>query len=223
LFDKRAAFMPDNEEHHTLSVSITRLIRLLPNNDYHSARLLFEFYRDRLLALARKRLGDADRKMRDEEDIVGEVLAQFLIAGRQGQLPIINSRSDLLRMLSDRVNKRTKNLIRDTNREKRGGGKVASESDLVTAEGRPSGGLDSLPGASRSPDADLIDLEQLRALHERIIACMPNDKLREYAMLWLEGLTPAEIATRKKVSHTTVYRKMDLVLGNLQREFDKTD
>lgn len=213
--------MSEPDEHQTLSGSITRLIRMLPNSDHHSARRLFDFYRDRLVALARKRLGDADRRFRDEDDIVGEVLAQFLLDGGHGQLPLINNRTDVLRMLYQRINLRVKNHVRDANRLKRGGGKVANESALAAPEGQPSFGLDSLPGESRPPDAVLIDLEELQSLNERIIQCLPDDKLRNFADCWLQGLVPSEIAKQLKVSQSTVYRKMDVVLEALRREFSE--
>ncbi|MEY4176797.1 MAG: hypothetical protein RLY70_371 [Planctomycetota bacterium] len=211
--------MSDTDEHNTLSGTITRLIRLLPSKDHHSARRLFDFYSARLAALARKRLGEADRRVRDEEDIVGEVLAKLLLDGSQGQLPAINNRTDLLRMLYHRVNQRVKNHVRDMNRKKRGSGHVANEADLATQDGKPTGGLDSFPDPGPSPDAALIDFESLQQLNERIVRCLPEDQLRQYATLWLQGITPAEIARRMGVSQSTVYRKMDLVLESLRLEF----
>jgi RNA polymerase sigma factor (sigma-70 family) len=211
--------MSGPDEHSTLSGSITRLIRRLPSNDHHSARRLFDFYFERLAALARKRLGEADRRMRDEEDIVGEVLAKFLLDGGQGQLPVIGNRTDLLRMLYNRVNQRVRNAVRDANRLKRGGGRVSTEGSLSVHSDKPLTGLDALPGEARSPDVELIDLEELQALNDRIMRCLPEDQLRPYAQHWLQGDSTAEIARALNVSRSTVYRKMDIVFGCLRIEF----
>jgi len=211
--------MSGHDDHHTLSGTITRLIRLLPDNDHHSASQLFDFYFGRLAALARKRFGDSDRRLRDEDDIVGEVLAKFLLDGFQGQLPVIGNRNDLLRMLYHRVNQRVRNALRDANRLKRGGGKVATEESLGGGHGQPSAGLDSLPSGTRPPDAELIDFEELQSLNERIVRCLPDEKLRLCAERWLQGDSTAEIARHMNVSQSTVYRKMDIVLRSLRIEF----
>src|SRR5262245_55424794 len=84
-----------------------------------------------MLAAARARLGQSDRRVTDEEDVVVVAFERFLRGVRQGRFPRLADRDDLWAILFTLTERTARNTIRDQQREKRGGGNVRGDSGLA--------------------------------------------------------------------------------------------
>lgn len=89
-------------------------------------------------------------------------------------------------------------LIREQNRQKRGGGhrRLASGAGVHAATGDL---LDNLPAPALSPQQDVVDREDIRAVR-REIELLPFDQRRAIELHCLQCLSLDETATRMKKS-----------------------
>ena len=212
----------DSQARSDFTGSITLMLRRLPERDPDVFDRLFRFYLDRLRDLASRRLRNANRRVRDEEDLAAEVLADFLMQGGDGLLPEVRSRDDVLRMLAKRIRQRAINHVRDGNAQKRGGGLVAGESVLGSPnDSGLGGGLANFPDDAPAPDAPLIAVEELESFHQRVQQTLKDPQLFRYFELWAEGSDWSQMAEEFQVSRATVFRKLEKIVGQLEREFSR--
>lgn len=197
---------------------ITRWLWRMERGDQSTLSRLFQFYHHQLLRVAQTALGNHNRRVADEDDLVAEVLGEFFLDGLAGDLPLLKSREDALWMLWSRVQCRARNMVRDANRQCRGGGRVRGDSvfrDLSADGGR---GFDQLPGTNPPVDECLILQEELAELHGRFLDCL-GPALAPTAQLWLQGQTPAQIAEEVGISISSVYRKLRRILEQFEQVF----
>ena len=171
--------------------SVTRWIEGLKAGDSAAARCLWEQYYRRLVGLARRKLGHGPRRVVDEEDVVQNALASFYRRAREGRFPDLHNRHGLWPLLLRITEcKAYDHLKKERRRERKV--HVAGESAVMKRD-RPSvqGGFDNLPGPDPTPAFAAAMAESVRRL-----LGMLDDKLREVALLKLEGYTNEEIATR---------------------------
>ncbi len=102
--------MPD---HKLVVEPITRWLQRMDSTDNTTLSRLFRFYHGQLLTVARAALRNHNCRVVDEDDLVAEVLGDFFRDGQSGDLPVMQSREDALRMLWSRVQKRARNVVRD--------------------------------------------------------------------------------------------------------------
>lgn len=213
----------DSQSPSEFTGTITRLVRRLPERNADVTQALFEFLMARLERQARTRLANAKKRVRDEEDLLGEVIGEFLIAGEKGALPAIQSREDVLKMLSRRLQQRAANFHRHENQAIRGGGNVDGDSALGwgdDASGQV--GFDKLPGDSPSPDDRLLRAEDLQEVYGEIQEAINDDNLFHIYKLWGSGLTKQEISHEIELSPSSVYRKLELILQRLQDAYPQS-
>lgn len=214
----------DSQARSDFTGSITAMLKRLPERDPDVFDRLFRFYLDSLRDLASRRLRNANRRVRDEEDLAAEVLADFLMQGGDGLLPEMQSREDVLRMLAKRIRQRAINHVRDGKAQKRGGGLVAGESVLGSPDNSGfGGGLASFPDDAPAPDAPLIAVEELESVHKRVQQTLKDPQLIRYFELWAEGSGWNQMAEEFQVSRATVFRKLERIVGQLEREFSQPD
>jgi hypothetical protein len=77
------------------SPSVSRWLDRLRHNDERAAAQLWRRFLERLLAVARRRLAGAARRVADEEDVVVVAFERFLRGVRQGRFPRLTDRADL--------------------------------------------------------------------------------------------------------------------------------
>ena len=75
--------------------SVTGLLERLKSGDHEAARLLWQRYFPRLVALARKNLQSAPRRVADEEDAALSAFDSFCRRAEQGQFPDLKDRDGL--------------------------------------------------------------------------------------------------------------------------------
>ena len=165
------------------------------------------FYR-RLIGLARQKLRAARRRAFDEEDLVISAFETFFRRAREGQFPRLHDRDDLWHLLVRITEHKAQHLLRDQNRQKRGGGKVRGESAFgEPAASRDGPGIEQLAGAEPTPELAAVIAEDFR----RLLDLLGDDELRQIALWKLEGHSNEDIAAKAHRSLPTVERRLKLI------------
>jgi DNA-directed RNA polymerase specialized sigma24 family protein len=169
-----------------------------------------------LVGLARRKLKDIPRRAADEEDVAQQVFWGFYQSLRAGRLPQLANRHQLLALLTHITACQAANQIKhELGVQRRGGGRVRGESALAVAA---DSGDDARRGLEQIADTGLSPQEQalLEDCYQHYVSALP-EHLRDFAELYLSGLTYQEIADRQACTERTVDRKMALILAHWQR------
>jgi DNA-directed RNA polymerase specialized sigma24 family protein len=112
----------------------------------------------------------------------------------ESRFPRLHDRTNLWPLLVTITARKAYQLIRDEGRQKRGDNAVVTERDLKGPAGSDSGlvSLDHVIGNEPTPDFAAEVADEYR----RLLARLPNSRLREVAQCKLEGCTNKEIAQR---------------------------
>lgn len=187
---------------------ITRWIDGLRAGDDEAIANLWNHYFDRLVRLARARLGTSPRRVADEEDIAVSVFRCLCAGAETGRLAEIGHRDDLWRVLVTMTVRKTIDQQRRDGNAKRGGGKVRGESMFTGPHGdERTPGLQRFGDGSPTPDMLLIMEEEGR----RLLDALEDDALRQVALWKLEGYTNDEIAERIGLTTRSVERKLQRI------------
>ncbi len=189
--------------------SVTVWFSQLCAGDPAAAEKLWNRFFDRLVIVAGQQMASANRRVVSEEDIAVGVMAALCRCARRGQLPAISNRDDLWQQLLCWTKHDVIDHLRATAALKRGSNRVRGDS-VFSSGSDPDGdvrGFDGIADQAATPEM-LADMdEQLRVLLDRL----PEAKLRQLAILKMEGFTNAEIATKQGVSPSTIDRKLKLI------------
>jgi RNA polymerase sigma factor (sigma-70 family) len=196
------------------SSSITRWIAGLKRGEAEKVQRLWERYSARLTELARQRLRGASTRSADEEDIAASVFHALCRGAAAGRLEKINGRDDLWWLLLAMTRKKVIDHIRREMAEKRGGGRLYSEAELQTQEGSGTFNLDDLIGGEPTPEVLTILEEE----HQRLLALLPDDRMKKIANARIEGYTNPEIAGELKISTRSVERKLQIIRNRWAQE-----
>jgi DNA-directed RNA polymerase specialized sigma24 family protein len=199
----------------TSAGSVTLLLRQLPEKDQAAFQKLWEAYFPRLVGLARRRLQDAPRAAADEEDVALSAFASFCRGAEQGRFPRLADRDDLWQVLVLLTCRKASNLVKHQRRSKRDSGRVVHGSALPADErGRA---FAELIGRGPGPAFAAEVAEECR----RRLGLLHGPKLREVALLKMEGHTNQEIADRLGCSLPTVELKLRRVRKTWEREDER--
>ncbi len=185
--------------------SDTLYLQLLKAGDRDAAGPLWQRYFRLLVSRARDRLSFAPRRAADEEDVALSAFHSFCRGVEQGRFPRLDDRNDLRRVLLTILARKAAHLVRDELCEKRGGGRVRAEADLVGDE--ESQVLARMLGAEPTPEMALEMAEEC----QRLLQCLGDDELRSIALWQMEGCTIEEIAGKLKRTPRTVARKLAVI------------
>ncbi len=166
--------------------------------------MLWERYFPQLIALARAKLRGASRRVADEEDVALSAMHTFFQAVSQGRVPQLENRDDLWRSLVLITAGKAVDQRRRDQSLKRGG--------TGRADGTPSPAADFLAmeevvGSEPDPAFAAQLADELQVL----LARLSDDRLREIALLKLEGHTHEQIAERLDCSLRSVNRRLILI------------
>jgi RNA polymerase sigma factor (sigma-70 family) len=187
--------------------SVTHLIHRLHSEDAGeraaAARLIWDRYFRRLLALARGRLDNRVRARHDEEDVVQSAYKSFCLRQQRGEFDLAG-RDDLWRLLVQITLNKVRNAAmhhqcarRDVRRQVAA---TAGDDDPWS----PIWVLEQIAGATPTPEEALILNEALA----RRLQSLPEPELRQIALGKLEGLTNQELARRHDCTERSVERKL---------------
>lgn len=198
--------------------SITRwLHRLKTAEDQDAAQRLWDCYYDRLVRLARKKLGYVPRRIADEEDVALSAFHSFCWGLKHGHFAELHDRDDLWRILVVITARKAFDQIQRERRQKRGGGSVRDES----AWAHPDGSCEPQDGAAAADWEHTPHFSTLVADEfERTIEGLRDETLKAVVLLKLQGYTHKEIADILECAVRTVERKLRLIRDTLTASVD---
>ncbi len=119
------------------SGSVTALIERLQEGDHEAARLLWQRYYPRMVALARQKLRGSPPRVADEEDAALSAFDSFCRRAEKGQFPDLKDRDGLWALLVVLTARKVGGLLRHHHREKaHSGGLVHGDSAPEAGRGR---------------------------------------------------------------------------------------
>ena len=193
--------MPDTE-------SVSDWIDRLKAGDDNAADRLWQRYVDRLVRLARKKLGGALPISGEEEDVVISAFDGFFRGVNDGRFPKLNDRDDLWRILVVLTERKAWSRLRRASAAKRGGKRVRESRLSSDAEERAdSYHLASVVDETPTPEFAAEVAEQLK----KLLDALDDARLKDIAVLKMEGYNNSEIARHLETSHRSVERKLSLI------------
>ena len=183
--------------------SVTEWLGMLKAGDAVVGQQLWQRYVERLLRLASRKLGNASKRVADEEDVVLSAFNALLQGVAEGRFVQIDDRDDLWQLLLMLTERKAIGVRRREQAEKRGGGEVRGESAL---DGPP--GLGQVAGAEPTPEfaAQLVE-----DFAQRLATLGEQPQLQQIACDKLAGYTNIEIAERLGCSVRSVERQLNLI------------
>lgn len=188
-------------EQESAAGSVTQIFAKLRQGDADSAQRLWERFFPRLLGLARKTLTGRVQRVADADDAVQSAFASFWQRAERGEFGDSLDRDEIWGLLGIITVRKARKQTRREQAEKRGGGKVVAEGQLVNREGQPLR-LDELVGSMSAAEFDLHCEELLARLDE---------ELRPLVLMRLFGYKNREIAEQLDWTERKVERKLQLV------------
>ena len=188
--------------------SVTTWIRRIHASDPVAAQHLWERYVQRLVQLARSKLGHI-RTVADEEDVVVVAFEKFLRAVDQSRFPKLSDRNDLWQVLVLLTEQTAIDQIRSQLADKRGGGEVRGESALWKRNAEPSSqvGMTLVEGREPTPEFATLAAERFREL----LDALEDDELHNIAIAKMDGYSNHEIAERFDIGLRSVERKLNRI------------
>lgn len=184
--------------------SVTKMLLDMKSGNDEAERLLLGRYYDKLLSVARRKLGDGPRGVADEEDIALEAFHALLDGVRDDRFKRLDDRDDLWQVLLMLTARRASNHLRAERTQKRGGGKVRGPSVFLTPGDEEVGGMEQAIGDEPSPELAAQFLETLRGLWE----ASPETEARRVIQMKLAGRTQAEIAEALGITKSQVEKRV---------------
>jgi DNA-directed RNA polymerase specialized sigma24 family protein len=188
--------------------SVTHFFGKLRSGDRSAAGELWKRFFPRLVALAGKTLRHGSQAVAGADDAAQSALISFWQRAERGDFADHLDRNSLWKLLAAITVRKSLKQARRERAEKRGGGKVRTESALPATDGAEFN-LDHLLGELPAHDFDLRCEELLLQL---------NEDLRPFALLRLMGHKNREIATLFQCTERKVERKLQLIRQTWQRE-----
>ena len=188
---------------------VTQWLVRLGHGDQRAAQAVWRRYFSRLVALARRRLKGVPDRSADEEDVALSAMHSFCRGMAEHRFDELNDRDDLWKLLVTITARKACAQRRRYFAEKRGGGRVRGESVFVRVDAGEDreAGIAGVLGEEPTPELACMVAEDCRVLLERL----GDERLRQVAVLTLEGHSTAEIAQRLDLSQRSVQRKLDAI------------
>lgn len=178
------------------ATTVTQWIQQLKAGKSSAAQKLWEGYFAQMVRLARRRLKDVPRRAGDEEDVALSAFKSFCLGVQAGRFPQLSDRDSLWPLLVAITSHKAIDAQRRESRQKRGGGRVAvNDADLQLEQ-----------VLAREPTPELA--AQMVEEFERLLAILPDESLRQIALLRLEGHAVDEIAGQLECVTRTIERKL---------------
>ncbi|MCH2183431.1 MAG: ECF-type sigma factor [Mariniblastus sp.] len=180
----------------------------LNEGDQQVASEIVQQHLELLKRRARQRLPAGVRRLADEDDIANSVFKSFFKGIQNNRFPQVETDDDLWQIFGMLIRNKVAGQIRFLTRQKRGGGLVRGESIFA---GQPN---DSLAGglsqfaAGQAPADQVVQAEEE---FDQMLARLPDDQLREIALLKLNTHSNREIAERLEISERSVERKLQRI------------
>ncbi|MGF1579525.1 MAG: ECF-type sigma factor [Gemmataceae bacterium] len=215
--------------------SVTQWIEKLKEGECHAAEKLWNAYFARMVLLAKSRLKVASA-VADEEDVALSAFKSFCMGARDGRFPELTDRQSLWPLLVAITGHKSVDLIRQQNRQRRGGTGRPNTSEEIEAtpddtpqpEHTPEKaspvkplitGVDFQNIISQEPTPDFI--VQIREQLELLLTRLDDTgdpELRDVALSKMRGESTGEIAKRLGCVRKTIERKLSVIKRMWERE-----
>ncbi len=192
--------------------TVTHWVEQLKGGDRDALQPLWERYFRRLVALARGRLQGLPRQAADEEDVALSAFNSFWKAAEAGRFPQLNDRDDLWQLLVMVTTRKAVDLRMHEGRDKRNWRRVQA---IEPAQADASGAY-LLANLLQSPEPDPKFAAEMADACQQLLDKLPDEQLRQIAVLKLEGFTNRDIAIQLGVAEATVERRLARIRRNWQ-------
>ncbi len=199
---------PPNDVSTSSSESVTEWLGKLKAGDLLVGQQLWQRYVHQLLRLSNRKLGDASRKVSDEEDVALSAFHALLVGAAEGRFGQLEDRDDLWQLLVMLTERKAIAVRRKEQTEKRGNGNVKGESAMEGPDGSGFGGMAQVVSAEPTPEFAAQMAEDLAV---RLAMLDEDPKLRQIAYDKMGGFTNSEIAQRMDCSVRSVERQLSLI------------
>jgi RNA polymerase sigma factor (sigma-70 family) len=176
---------------------VSRWIDGLAVRDEAAVEQLWRRYFPRLVELARKKLHNAPRRLKNEEDVALSAFASFYQAAEAGRFPELLDREGLWRLLVVITVRKVGHFVRDEGR-------------------RPVSPLDAEDLLSHKPSPDVVAMAAQE--HRRLLSCLGDPELETVARMRMEGYSVKEIADHLHYCERNIKRKLKLIRDTWKRE-----
>ncbi len=154
---------------------------------------LWERYFQRLVGLARVKLGKMPRRVADEEDVALSAFDSFCQGVAGGRFPQLDDRDNLWRILVTITARKVFKLNSKNMRQKRGGHLLVDlASQPMEESGSANLNLDQFLAKGPTPEFAAQAAEEF----ERLLSLLPSQEMRVIAKWKMEGYTNEEIAAQ---------------------------
>ncbi|MEQ8764712.1 MAG: ECF-type sigma factor [Planctomycetota bacterium] len=178
---------------------ISLWLQQLKGGSDSAAQHLWESCFERLCHIARRRLGNLPRRLKDEEDVALSALDALFQGARDGRFERLEDRDDLWRLLATITARKASNV-------RRAAGRRPEVGESMVGNGSMGAPLDAV--AAVIPDDQFV--EELDGTSQELLDIL-DDKLREVALLKLAGYTHDEIARKRNRSIKSIERYMAMI------------
>lgn len=176
--------------------SVTRWMNEFRTGDDCAAEHLWNFVKAKLTSLARGSIKAS--VVYDEEDVALEAFAGLCDGLRNGRFNDLENRQSLWSLLAVIALNRARNLARDEQRLRRGGGWQRNDEARV---------LRNVLSPDATPDAGLMAKEEC----SRLLGLLKKDELKAVALLKVDGHTNEQIAQTLGCTRRSVQRRLNLI------------
>lgn len=189
--------------------TVTQWIDQLKTGDADAAQRLWESYFQEMVEVARNKLRGAPRAVADEEDVALSAFKSFCLGAQNGRFSQITDRENLWPLLVAITSHKSVDLIRQENRQKRGGsGKSGTETERKK-QAFPVD-FEEIIQHQPSPEFTVQLAEELERLLD-LLDKTGDSALRQVALAKMEGETTTEIAEQLGCARRTIERKLQLI------------
>lgn len=204
--------------HDQSSDPFTDLLQRVRQGDDEAIAKLWEDYYQQLVRIAASRLPGNLKRTGDEEDIALSAFHSFIAGIRQDQFPDLRGPDNLWGLLITLTGRKVHAHLRHQTRKKRGGGSVRGESVFLDRSGDQQGaGIGGVTGGA--PTADLRT--ELAEECDRLLNQLPDEQLRQIAVMRMDGYLVDEIAGKLELSKRAVERRLQLIRRTWSEQAEK--
>ncbi len=194
--------MPETPEDFELLIAQVR------DADDAAITELWQSYFQRLVRVAALRLPANLRRVGDEEDIALSAFHSFVAGVREDQYPDLAGPDNLWGLLMTLTTRKVIAHMRRHTRLKRGGGATRGDSVFMAPDGQThGGGLNEFATEQVTPDVQM----ELSEACDELLYQLPDDQLRQIAIMRMDGYLVDDIAKRLELSKRAVERRLQLI------------
>ena len=198
--------------------SVTVWIHRLKQGHEDAAQQIWDRFFERLVRVAGNRMGAAERRVADEEDVAVSVFESLWKGAQQGRFDRLQNRDDLWKLLVAITGMKAVDQIRRQMSQKRGGGQVRGDSVVAGGDHQRPASFEQFMSEEPDPEFLAIMDEQQEALFSEL----RDDLLRTIASLRLQGYDNREIADQTGISIRSVERKVSLIRDAWMHRLEKS-